>query len=380
MAREAVCYFESLRDAAIGEQLADWSAAAPGAAVLAFVAEADRGDIPQLQQQCRAAGVQLLGGMFPELLHGDGFRRRGVLLFRLNEAPVYSLVEGLSAGVPGRNAAIERMAEVAVSMDPARGKGTLLLLFDAMVPTIESWLETLYQRIGRRVYYLGFNAGSETFEPMPCLFDNERLVQDAVLVAALPGLGGGVLAHGYSAPEHLFTATSTQGNRIESIDWRPALEVYAELARREYGVEITRENFYEHAVHFPFGLVRATGEVVVRIPVALDDSNALFCIGEVPENAILCLLRANDADPEDAVGELVRNLPRDGTGQVLACYCAGRRMHDPVRAAAELRQLAARLPVPLAGALTLGEIGSSTREGYPLFHNATLVVADWSGA
>jgi len=31
----------------------------------------------------------------------------------------------------------------------------------------------------------------------------------------------------------------------------------------------------------------------------------------------------------------------------------------------------------IAGALSLGEIGSSMERGYPLFHNATLVVSRW---
>lgn len=379
MANKTIRYFVSPTDAAIRETLVAWAGEAPESAVLALVAEADREGISALQRDCNQAKLPLLGAIFPELLDGDGFKRQGVLLLRLDQAPVYRIVEGLSAGVPGNDELIESMAAVAASLESTQDKGTLLMIFDAMVPTVESWLAALYRRIGRKVYYLGVNAGSETFQPMPCLFDNERIVQDAVLVAALAKMPGGVLENGYQQPEKMITATATEGNRIISIDWRPALEVYSELARNEYGVEINRENFYEYGVHFPFGVVRATGEVLVRIPVAIDDDGALFCIGEIPENAILTLLRAESVDQQQTVNDLVQDLGDITSESVLTFYCAGRRMHDPQAATEELTLLVQQLPVPLAGALSLGEIGSSTRDGYPLFHNATLVCADWAG-
>lgn len=370
-------YFASALDPAIAETLLAWVQDFPQAAVLALVAEANQGEVAALQRQCNEARLPLLGGIFPALLDGVGFKSQGVLLLRLDQAPVYRIVEGLSTGVPGNDALIEVMATVAASLEDGQDKGTLLMIFDAMVPTIESWLAALYRRIGRRVHYLGVSAGSETFQPMPCLFDNRRLVQDAVLIAALAKMPGGVLEHGYQPPEKMITATATKGNRIMSIDWRPALAVYSELARNEYGVDITAENFYQYGVHFPFGVVRASGEVLVRIPVAIDDDGALFCIGETPENAILTLLRAESVDQLQTVNRLVQDLGDIRSNSVLTFYCAGRRMHDPQRATEELALLAQRLPASLAGALSLGEIGSSSRDGYPLFHNATLICADW---
>ncbi len=378
MAQHTTRYFASAGDPAMAETLRAWARDFPQAAVLALVAEADQCEVPALQRQCNEAPLPLLGAIFPALLDSAGFKSRGVLLLRLDQAPVYRIVEGLCRDVAAGDELIEVMATVAASLENARDKGTLLMIFDAMVPTIESWLAALYRRVGRRVHYLGVSAGSETFQPMPCVFDNERIARDAVLIAALANMPGSVLAHGYLPPEKMITATSTEGNRIISIDWRPALAVYSELARNEYGVDINRENFYQYGVHFPFGVVCASGEVLVRIPVAIDDDGALFCIGEIPENAILALLRAESVDQRQTVDRLVRDLGHITSQSVLTFYCAGRRLHDPRRAVQELALLAQRLPgSTLAGALSLGEIGSTSRDGYPLFHNAALICADW---
>jgi hypothetical protein len=218
---------------------------------------------------------------------------------------------------------------------------------------------------------------------MPCLFDGSRIIQDGVLAMLLKPHCGAVLEHGYSAPSQMLTATSTEGNRIFQIDWRPAFEVYQEMAYAQYGVTINQQNFYQYAVHFPFGIVCANDSTLVRIPVALEQDGSLFCVGEVPPNALLTMLKAPAVDSAHTTEILMDGLAVIGGSTVgqelLLFYCAGRRLHLGIEAAeSELRLLAQRTQaMQIAGALSLGEIGSSTQWGYPLFHNATLVTSYW---
>jgi hypothetical protein len=134
---------------------------------------------------------------------------------------------------------------------------------------------------------------------------------------------------------------------------------------------------------FPSGFcVPAAG--VVRIPVALADDGSLFCVGEVPENSVLVLLKSPEAGGNACLDRLAKDLNFASAGssghRLLAFYCAGRRMHLGVAAETELAELCALAQVSeLAGALSLGEIGSTQRGGYPVFHNATLVCRPWSG-
>jgi hypothetical protein len=88
------------------------------------------------------------------------------------------------------------------------------------------------------------------------------------------------------------------------IDWRPAFEVHQEIIKAQYDIDLTRDNFYEYAVHFPFGILRAGGDAVVRIPVALADDGALYCVGEIPENAMLVLLQAPEAGANNCIVHL----------------------------------------------------------------------------
>jgi hypothetical protein len=60
----------------------------------------------------------------------------------------------------------------------------------------------------------------------------------------------------------------------DSVYWGE-LDVYRELLRKQYGIEIHRENFHRYGVHFPAGIVLAQGALLARIPVSLEDDGSL---------------------------------------------------------------------------------------------------------
>jgi hypothetical protein len=344
--------------------------------VLVLLPEAESGSVPLLQALCRELGLGLAGAVFPELLVEAGLKRSGAILIGLRNAPAPLLLNN----VGGIEAVAEVSEKLAEHVDSILGKNTpaaLFCIFDALVPNIATHLDAWYLKLADRVNYFGVNAGNERFTPAPCLFDGECFVQDGLLIQLLPGHSGACLSHGYGVPDEVISATSAQGNCISEIDWRPALEVYTELMQKQYGVTITRTNFYEHAVHFPFGILRADGEVLVRIPVALDERGQIFCVGEIPDNSILTLLDAREG-PHNAPANLMTGLVgkrglRPGDDLILF-YCAGRRMHLGDGMLSELEEVVLLTEVRhLFGALSLGEIGSDRLGGYPLFHNATLV-------
>ncbi len=367
----------------LAQLLCHWRDEHPGMGVLALVPEAGQAHVVGLQRVCLDLDVPLVGAIFPALIDGGVFCAEGLWLLRFDVMPFAALYPDLPRDADSLGSVVDTIVADTKAHLTADPDTTLFLLFDAMVPNIGSVLEQLYLRLANRVRYMGANAGSETFRPMPCLFDATHVVGNGVLAMMLPSHRGAILDHGYGVPERMITATSTEGNRIRQIDWRPAFEVYRELAQAQFGVVINRENFYQYAVHFPFGIVRANGVTLVRIPVALEEDGSLFCVGEVPANSVLALLQAPPVDSRRTLenicaGLAATNGPLAGR-ELLLFYCAGRRLHLGIdAAAAEIHGLAAHSGVAtLAGALSLGEIGSTVEREYPLFHNATLVACLW---
>lgn len=378
-----LCFLPSLDPDLLHETLSGWQSSYPQMGVCAFLPEAQKDQLSLLQASCARLQIPLVGGIFPALIRNGMFYTDGLWLLRLDVMPFHSLY----ADLPHDADSVERLANDMSAQIAGQLEGgtetTLFMLFDAMVPNIGTLLDNLYLQLANRVHYAGANAGSETFAPMACLFDGQRVVNNGVLLVLLPRHQGAILEHGYHAPGQAVYATSTLGNCISQIDWRPAFEVYQELVQSQYGVQITPDNFYEHAVHFPFGIVRANHHVVVRIPVKLHTDGSLFCVGEVPANSVLTLLKSPTVDSQETLQVLTTGLVAmksdNDWADVLLFYCAGRRLHLGLeKATAELQEFeACTRAARVAGALSLGEIGGSTLHGYPLFHNATLVAAHW---
>ncbi|MCC6527363.1 MAG: FIST C-terminal domain-containing protein, partial [Polyangiaceae bacterium] len=305
----ALHYCETVAAPATRETVAAWRTEHREMGLLALVAEADRAlEVPALQELCHDLQVPLVGAVFPAVLFQSRFRTRGSVLVRLDRMPFAALYHPLNAADPASHEVRARMiADLAGRLGRTRGSA-LFLVVDQMVANVATLLDDLYLTLADRVRYLGANAGSETFQPMPCLFDGAQVAQDGAIAMLLEAHPGAAVEHCYRVPERLVSATSTEGNRIIAIDWRPAFEAYQQAVQAEYGVAINRENFYAYAVHFPFGIVRAGAEVVVRIPVSLQPDGSLFCVGEVPPNAVLALLHAPAVDSVRTVNTLVATL------------------------------------------------------------------------
>lgn len=376
-------YLPEVEEGAIERKLMELQAVHPELGICALLPEAQKDRVGVLQSVCARCNVPLAGAIFPALVRDGSFLTSGVWLLCFRQMPHFALYDNLPTGSAEAELAAEKIAnDIRAQIDHVPDM-TLFMLFDAMVPNIGTLLDNIYLHLANRVHYAGANAGSETFQPMPCLFDRDRVVEKGVLVLLLTRHKGAILEHGYHTNPHTSYATSTSGNCISQIDWRPAFEVYQELVREHYGEEVTAENFYQYGVHFPFGIVRANHHVVVRIPVMLTDDGSLFCVGEVPPNSVLTLLKAPTVRTVETLHNLTEGLKKlngDVSGsELLLFYCAGRRLHLGMQmATTELEAFAGLTHASqVAGALSLGEIGGSTVQGYPLFHNATLVASRW---
>lgn len=379
-------YLPVVEPQTITSVLNTWKEQHPELGVCIFLPENLKDRVTDMQDCCRQLTIPLVGAIFPSLIHEGRFHQDGALLMGFPRMPYHALYEAPGTDTSSIDDFVNRLS---LDLRPRMGStrdSTLFMLFDSMVPNIATLLDAIYLRLANRIHYAGANVGSETFQPMPCLFDGDRFIGNGLLLMLLQPHRGAILEHGYAAPEHCVYATSTDGNRISQIDWRPAFEVYQELMQRQYGVAINQDNFYELAVHYPFGILRANHHVLVRIPVQLGEDGSLFCVGEIPPNSLLTLLERPEVDSTqtlDKIEHSLKELNGDlSDSDLLLFYCAGRRLHLGAETAlTEIRALTDRLPqLQIHGAVSLGEIGGSTSWGYPLFHNATLVAMLWPHA
>ncbi|WP_429019102.1 FIST signal transduction protein [Aeromonas allosaccharophila] len=341
-----------------------------------LLAEQDAARVADLQLQCQHLDIQLCGAIFPRLISQHGFHQRGAWL-QPRPAAHNPLLIPLPATATADELAgtiCEQLTSRLAQWPDAQNAPTLFLTFDAMIPNIASILEGIYLRLADRVNYAGVNAGSGQFTAMPCLFDNHRLLAQAVSCVLLPHHSYPLLEHGYQLTAQPMLATSSEGNKISFIDWEPAFSRYQSLIRQQFQQHLTPEQFYQYGVHLPLGLLRANGDVIVRIPVAVTEEGALLCVGEVPDHSILTLLKAPQSPTAHAI-ELAGKLCQNGAPERIELYyCAGRQQHFGQQSQIEVATLFTHCGAhELVGALSLGEIGSLRPGDYPLFHNGAIL-------
>lgn len=367
------CYLADLTAPALAAWLAARQTTSAHSAVLALLPEAEAASVATLQAVFKQAGRQLFGGIFPALVTNTGFCTQGVILIELPVASHGFLVEDLPHDSALAGCKLADAVESALSSYTQGDSPHLFAIFDSMQPNVGSLLINAFDRLQRQVSYAGVNAGSESFQPMPCLFDNQRCVSNGAIGILLPLAMQVAIQHGYPVTTSLMRATSAVGNRIDKINGEPAMMIYQKVIADDLGISLTPENFYDYAVHYPFGLVGSL-DVLVRIPVAFNDDGSIFCVGEVPPNSVLRLLKAPSLHDSHCVDKIATVLGGPKAVPLMAFYCAGRRMHLGGDSVAELAALRRKSGASaLFGALSLGEIGTDNDFGIPEFHNAALV-------
>ena len=350
-----------------GSLLNHWRLRYPSCGVLALVAEQDRAYIPELQKLAASEDIMLAGAVFPSLIVDNQFINQGIWLLFFQEMPKYSLLPLLDS--ENELSTIATQIESLLSNNNQSG---LMLFFDAMLPNISSILDAFYLTLGDAVSYSGVNSGSETFQSIPCLFDQGQIIKNGLLALAMPFIAETYIRHDYLLSAGDFIATSINGNCISQINFEPTFDVYKKIIKGHYNQDMTTDNFYELASHFPIGILLENGETLVRIPVQLNIDGSIHCVGEIPENSLLTVLAAIKSEDEtttDGVSKYIQSIDE----QCLLFYCAGRRLHLSEGSNMELDRIMQKTNKPIIGAVTLGEIGSSRRSNYPLFHNAALV-------
>lgn len=340
-----------------------------------LVAERDRPDLDQVVRALRRVDVPFFGGVFPGVVHDARAHESGAVVVRLPSSHAPVLVTGLD----------REDFEVPQLDGPAQrdvGSQTALVLADGLAANIALFLSQLFSRLGNRVNYIGGGAGTLDLVQRPCVFTADGVYQDAAVVAFIDQRSTLGVRHGWSRLEGPVVATRASGNRIQELNWRSAYEFYREALADHVDGEITPENLFDITKSFPFGLYREGQEDVVRDPVAVGDDGELICVGEVPENAVVSILRGDHESLLAAAAQAAEeSLPEDARNlrSAFLVDCVSRTSFLGDRFEDELdlvRERLARLgeDLPTWGVLSLGEI-SSNGSGYVDFLCKTIVSA-----
>ncbi|WP_127469858.1 FIST signal transduction protein [Thiomicrorhabdus aquaedulcis] len=346
--------------------------------VLIFSCDKNDYPLPQINTVLQNFSKPLMGGVFPQIIYQTQAYKTGCLLVGLPYALNVERFEGLS----DKNTPFADQIEHAFL--GVETPHTVLVLVDGLAKCISGVVDGLFDVLGAESNFVGGGAGSLSFVQKPCLFSNDGMFADVALVGFLQASSRVGVGHGWSTIDSDHQITRVDKNIIYKIDHRNAFEVYQEVVNRYSATPILKENFFEVAQAFPFGINKRCSEKVVRDPIAVTECGALICVGELALNDFIDILSAL---PEQLIAaaantaQLAFEMPAEQPPQgILLIDCISRALFLQKNFSQELEAIALataqQSPTPLTqfGALALGEIANSGG-GYLEFYNKTTVVA-----
>jgi hypothetical protein len=323
---------------------------------------------PLLQQ----IKIPVFGGIFPSILYEKEKLDKGTIVLglphSLEVAPILNLSDNQT----------DFIAQIDAINGNVSSAKTIFVFVDGFATRINAFISSIFTVFGLEKNYIGGGAGSLSMVSKPCLFSNKGLLKDSAVLAFYELNSGIGVSHGWESVSGPYRVTEAEHNIIKTLDWRPAFEVYHEAIADHSGLNIQKENFFDIAKAYPFGIAKLEAERIVRDPINVFDDNSIMCVGEIREGSFVDILNGNASSLISAAGNAralsAKMMPEQSThGTTFFIDCISRVLFLEDKFIDELTQVWSQ-DFPLVGACTIGEIANSGND-FLEFYNKTSVVA-----
>jgi hypothetical protein len=332
-------------------------------------------ELTQLAELFACLPVTAIGGVVPGIIEGGAHHHRGALVMGFNEHIFATVIRDIDR--PGAE-----IAEELTQWLGGRLPAGVAVVIDSRSPGVDSFVSTLYDRLGPRPTVIGAGMGYLDFSTAPCLITASGLFNNAAMVFGLQAPLVSGVSHGWTSFAGPFLVTESQGNLIHSINYQPAFSFYRNVLQEQLQQEIDFGDFFAVAKSYPFGMAQLDNEFLVRDPFRRD-GESIECAGSIPRNTMINILRADPAQLIESSARSARSLrPRlhgefehNANYHIFIIDCISKELYLDREYPQSLAAIRAELPnhTPTSGVLSFGEIASSS-QGVIHFLNKTTVI------
>jgi hypothetical protein len=317
--------------------------------------------VGEMIQFINSKNIKFFGGIYPGLLVGNKSYAEGFLVQRYE--PLYSSV------------VLPYMMRFKLKLEEVKDC-TALVLIDGLTDKFKELTETVYERLGGAVKYIGGGAGYYDLKQRPSIFNNSGLHKDALYICIVKGELQLAVKHGWNKLSGPYTITEAKGNVLSKLDGYNAFDIYRDIIEDEERITLYREDFFIHAKDHPFGIIqKGQYDMVVRDPISLDESNEIICVADIPEDSQAYILKGNENTLLSSSLEIAEHCSKNAPNKYIPLLfdCISRAMFLGERFEEELSNIQNKMEYPVEGALSIGEIASQ-RNGNIIIHNKSTIL------
>ncbi|WP_340817904.1 FIST C-terminal domain-containing protein [Methanolobus sp. WCC4] len=331
-------------------------------------------DIETLISELNERNIEFVGGIFPGLLHGSEKHDTGAIIkiLPVMQPPILVHDNGRS---------LKDMEELLKPLRSVCDKSTTaFIIVNGASPKTSSLLSSLFSLFADSIEYIGCGAGFVENRPEPIIFTPDGFFEDAAVITLLNMHCDLGVHHGWEKAIGPLVVTKSEGNVVKELNWRNAFEVYKKAVESHGKIEIKDDNFLEISAHHPLGIYLEDHEDLLRVVVQTNDEGHLICAGDMPENAVLNIMKGDTArfvrSAERVLDDCFTSNQTDHK-HCLVIECVGRSIYLQDNFTEELKTIKKRMEnrniriIP-EGVLSVGEI-ASMGEDILEFFNYTIV-------
>ena len=315
----------------------------------------------------------IIGGVFHEIIYNSEQKGKGVLLVPLSfklETEIFSFADS--------NLNVFEKLDSAFSTK-LNDTGGIFIFVDAFVPRKSTFIEDLFNFFGFKYSFFGAGCGSDSFVSFPCIIHNSGVFENAAALGYTKEHISLGVAHGWTSVSEPLKVTESDKNKILSINWEPAYDVYKKIVENHSGLVFYNNNFSEIAKCYPIGLIKIDGEQVIRDPYTTLDG-ALYCLDNVDSGQYITVMNGNAASLIEGAAKAAEkcetgNKDKDIISEFTFCVdCFSRVNFLEKDYSKELKAIEGNKPV--YGVVSFGEIANAG-DSFLEIYNKTIIVAGW---
>ncbi|MBT8190202.1 MAG: hypothetical protein HKN67_07655 [Saprospiraceae bacterium] len=262
--------------------------------------------------------------------------------------------------------------------------GSVMVFVDGKSDYISRFLMVLYNKISFDKNIMGSGLSVISENNRASIFTSVGFHDNSAAILSVSSelvLG---VKHGLKKIHGPIIATRTDNNRIEELNWEPAIKVYGDVIKDITGEVVSQDNYVRLFQKFPLGMNSDSDELQVRDTVSYDADGNLICMAEIFENSVLHIMNGNIDDylsaarlaAEEAIGGMENKNIDDVF--IIDCICRynilDTRYNEELRIVKDVYK--SKFNKPLEGILSTGEI-SSAKKGILDLNNETIVIGNF---
>ena len=329
--------------------------------LMILVGENSYYDVEILISYLNNKNIKFFGGVYSRLLVGDKSEATGFIVQK--HEPIYSAT------------VLPYLMRLKLDKETLKNS-TAIILVDGLSVDIKSLTDTVYNKLGNTVKYIGGGAGFYDLKQRPCIFDNNGLSKDSLHICIIKSDINISVEHGWNILEGPFTVTESKDNTLIKLDNYDAFDVYKDIIEAEENLRLYKQDFFVYAKDHPFGIVyKNQKDLIVRDPIALNENNEIVCVANIPEYSELFVLKGDISTLLNSSLKIAEHCAKNAPEKYIPLLfdCISRSMFLEERFSEELGNIQDKLAYPVEGALSIGEV-SSLENGELVIHNKSTIL------